>query len=140
MSEHRDQVLVRATPDFLDALDKWRREQKDLPTRAEAMRRLALIAMETRHHDSADRRVGRHRPTGLEIDVPQWFVQQIDAKAKKESLTREEMAFGLMLLGSGQDALQGEGGGVTAADLARAKQRSAKQLDAVFRERRRTAD
>lgn len=33
------QVVVRIQPGMLDALDEWRRKQKDLPTRAEAIRR-----------------------------------------------------------------------------------------------------
>jgi len=34
-------VLVRLQPDQLAILDDWRRKQPDLPTRAEALRRLA---------------------------------------------------------------------------------------------------
>lgn len=33
-------VLVRLTPEQLAALDEWRRDQNDIPTRPEAIRRL----------------------------------------------------------------------------------------------------
>jgi hypothetical protein len=38
-------VLVRLKPSMAKALDDWRREQLDLPTRAEAIRRLAAMAL-----------------------------------------------------------------------------------------------
>lgn len=38
-------VLVRFTPDMLDAIDDWRRVQKDIPSRAEALRRFAYAAL-----------------------------------------------------------------------------------------------
>ncbi len=39
--EKRNQVLVRATPELLEQIDRWRRRQPDMPSRAEALRRLA---------------------------------------------------------------------------------------------------
>ncbi|MGE3583047.1 MAG: hypothetical protein AB7J28_16720 [Hyphomonadaceae bacterium] len=43
--EKRSQVLVRASPELLEQIDRWRRRQPDLPTRAEALRRLAEKAL-----------------------------------------------------------------------------------------------
>jgi hypothetical protein len=36
-----EMVGTRLQPEFLKRLDEWRREQPDLPTRPEALRRLA---------------------------------------------------------------------------------------------------
>jgi len=36
---------MRASKEFLNRLDNWRREQPDLPSRAEAIRRLVEIAL-----------------------------------------------------------------------------------------------
>jgi hypothetical protein len=38
-------VLVRLKPSMAQLVDAWRREQIDLPTRAEAIRRLAAMAL-----------------------------------------------------------------------------------------------
>jgi hypothetical protein len=38
-------VLVRLKPSMAQLVDAWRREQVDLPTRAEAIRRLAAMAL-----------------------------------------------------------------------------------------------
>lgn len=38
-------VLVRLQPWFVGRIDDWRRNQEDIPSRAEALRRLAEIAM-----------------------------------------------------------------------------------------------
>jgi metal-responsive CopG/Arc/MetJ family transcriptional regulator len=43
-----EQVVVRLQPDLLSKIDKWRRNQLDLPSRAEAMRRLADKALESK--------------------------------------------------------------------------------------------
>jgi len=40
-------VLVRLKPSMAQLLDAWRRDQVDLPTRAEAIRRLAAMALKT---------------------------------------------------------------------------------------------
>jgi len=37
---------MRVTPDFLRLVDDWRRVQADLPSRAEAVRRLVLRGLE----------------------------------------------------------------------------------------------
>ena len=37
---------MRISEDFLKAIDKWRARQPDLPSRAEAMRRLTTMALE----------------------------------------------------------------------------------------------
>jgi metal-responsive CopG/Arc/MetJ family transcriptional regulator len=42
---HDKQLQVRVKQDFLDKLDNWRREQPDLPSRTEAIRRLAEQAL-----------------------------------------------------------------------------------------------
>lgn len=36
-----EMIATRIQPDFLKRLDEWRREQPDLPSRPEALRRLA---------------------------------------------------------------------------------------------------
>ena len=36
---------MRADDDFLEKVDEWRRDQPDLPSRAEAIRRLVAIAV-----------------------------------------------------------------------------------------------
>jgi hypothetical protein len=38
-------VLVRLKPSMAHLIDAWRRDQIDLPTRAEAIRRLAAMAL-----------------------------------------------------------------------------------------------
>jgi metal-responsive CopG/Arc/MetJ family transcriptional regulator len=43
-----EQVVVRLQPDLLTKIDKWRRNQYDLPSRAEAMRRLVDQALESK--------------------------------------------------------------------------------------------
>jgi hypothetical protein len=40
-------VLVRLKPSMARLVDDWRRDQVDLPTRAEAIRRLAAMALKT---------------------------------------------------------------------------------------------
>jgi hypothetical protein len=37
--------LMRVDQPFLDAIDAWRRHQPDLPSRAEAIRRLVIRAL-----------------------------------------------------------------------------------------------
>ncbi len=36
---------MRVSPDWLEMIDEWRRKQADLPSRAEAIRRLVNIAL-----------------------------------------------------------------------------------------------
>jgi len=38
-------VYVRCSPTMVEALDAWRRSEADLPTRAEALRRIAARAL-----------------------------------------------------------------------------------------------
>lgn len=38
--EKTEMVTLRASPDFMALVDEWRRNQPDIPTRAEAIRRL----------------------------------------------------------------------------------------------------
>ncbi len=45
MAEPRDQVLVRMTPTLLRLIDEWRRQQPEIPTRAQALRHLANIGL-----------------------------------------------------------------------------------------------
>jgi hypothetical protein len=44
-------VLVRLKPSMAQLVDAWRREQIDLPTRAEAIRRLAAMALKAQGKD-----------------------------------------------------------------------------------------
>jgi metal-responsive CopG/Arc/MetJ family transcriptional regulator len=39
------QIMVRLTDELLTAIDEWRRKELDLPTRSEALRRLAIAAL-----------------------------------------------------------------------------------------------
>jgi hypothetical protein len=43
-----EMVATRVQPELLEQIDKWRREQPDLPTRPEAIRRLVLRGLEKR--------------------------------------------------------------------------------------------
>jgi hypothetical protein len=42
------QIGVRVDPDFLKAVDEWRRKQDDVPTRPEAIRRLVELGLKAR--------------------------------------------------------------------------------------------
>jgi hypothetical protein len=39
-------VSTRIQPDMLELIDAWRREQPDLPSRPEALRRLAMKGLQ----------------------------------------------------------------------------------------------
>jgi hypothetical protein len=41
-------VLVRLQPELAEPLDDWRRNQPDIPSRAEAMRRLAELGLKAK--------------------------------------------------------------------------------------------
>jgi hypothetical protein len=43
-----EMVSTRVQPDMLELIDSWRREQPDLPSRPEALRRLAAEALALR--------------------------------------------------------------------------------------------
>ncbi len=46
-SEPKNQILqMRVSKEFLTEIDQWRREQEDLPPRAEAVRRLVKTGIE----------------------------------------------------------------------------------------------
>jgi hypothetical protein len=50
MARNLDQLLqVRVHADFLKKIDAWRREQEDLPSRAEAVRRLCEQMLDTKN-------------------------------------------------------------------------------------------
>ena len=40
--------MVRLQAEMIDKIDDWRRDQEDLPSRAEAMRRLAELGLKTK--------------------------------------------------------------------------------------------
>ena len=44
-----EMVATRMQPELLKRLDEWRREQPDLPSRPEALRRLAELALRRRN-------------------------------------------------------------------------------------------
>ena len=50
------QINVRVDMEFLERLDAWRRKQRDLPTRPEALRRLADQALMAEQIDPAPKR------------------------------------------------------------------------------------
>lgn len=41
-------ISVRAEDEFVKRLDDWRREQKDIPSRAEAVRRLVEMGLDAK--------------------------------------------------------------------------------------------
>jgi hypothetical protein len=45
IEEQTERFQMRATPTFLRLIDNWRRKQSDLPSRAEAIRRLVQMGM-----------------------------------------------------------------------------------------------
>jgi len=45
--KHDHQFQMRASGEFLKKIDDWRRKQTDIPGRAEAIRRLVEIALQT---------------------------------------------------------------------------------------------
>jgi hypothetical protein len=49
-------VYVRCSPTMVDALDEWRRSEPDLPTRAEALRRIAARALKIKEEKPAKSR------------------------------------------------------------------------------------
>lgn len=50
MGSNLDQLLqVRADEAFVQMIDDWRRQQQDIPSRAEAIRRLVRRALEQRN-------------------------------------------------------------------------------------------
>ena len=51
-------VLVRLKPSMAKLLDEWRRDQVDIPTRAEALRRLAAMALKEAVEPKAKGRKG----------------------------------------------------------------------------------
>lgn len=46
--QHTKQFLMRASDEFLQKLDDYRRQQPDLPSRSEAMRRLVEQALSSK--------------------------------------------------------------------------------------------
>jgi hypothetical protein len=50
------QLNIRVDDEFLKRLDDWRRKQPDLPTRTEALRRLADLALAAEHPPAKPRR------------------------------------------------------------------------------------
>jgi hypothetical protein len=44
-AEKMVQIMIRIMPDMIARIDEWRRIQPDLPTRAEAVRRLVEIGL-----------------------------------------------------------------------------------------------
>ena len=49
--DHQDRPFqMRVSEDFLRVVDEWRRRQKDLPSRAEAIRRLVELATSISAH------------------------------------------------------------------------------------------
>jgi hypothetical protein len=48
MAEKTERFEMRVTASFLKAIDEWRRRQDDLPTRAEAIRRLVALGIKVK--------------------------------------------------------------------------------------------
>ncbi|HYH39928.1 MAG TPA: hypothetical protein VD860_17030 [Azospirillum sp.] len=45
---HPEKFQMRVSPEFLEHIDEWRRGQKDIPPRAEAIRRLVTLGLNHR--------------------------------------------------------------------------------------------
>jgi len=45
-------VYVRCSPTMVQAIDEWRRNEPDLPTRAEALRRIAARALKIKDDET----------------------------------------------------------------------------------------
>jgi hypothetical protein len=43
--QQTEQFLMRTSKEFLQSVDDWRRQQDDLPSRSEALRRLTAMAL-----------------------------------------------------------------------------------------------
>jgi metal-responsive CopG/Arc/MetJ family transcriptional regulator len=43
--EHTERLQMRVPRAFVEAVDGWRRQQSDLPSRSEAIRRLVLVGI-----------------------------------------------------------------------------------------------
>ncbi|MCJ2092272.1 hypothetical protein MKK67_07155 [Methylobacterium sp. J-072] len=56
--EHDRVFQMRVSDAFLSTLDEWRRGQPDLPSRAEAVRRLVERGIVIRTHDDPDHAKG----------------------------------------------------------------------------------
>ena len=52
-------VYVRCSPTMVEALDAWRRTEPDLPTRAEALRRIAAKALKIKDEKAEKSAKGR---------------------------------------------------------------------------------
>ena len=50
MNEQTERFEMRVTKSFLKSVDDWRRRQEDLPTRAEAIRRLVEAGIKAKPH------------------------------------------------------------------------------------------
>lgn len=59
---------MRVSEEFLEAIDKWRKQQPDQPSRAEAIRRLVLSALPSPAPAQGRRRV--HIPTSEDAALP----------------------------------------------------------------------
>jgi hypothetical protein len=50
MTEQTERFEMRVTKAFLKSIDDWRRREEDLPTRAEAIRRLVEVGIKAKLH------------------------------------------------------------------------------------------
>lgn len=57
--EQSERFQMRVAPKFLEAVDEWRRAQTDIPSRAEAIRRLVEAGIKATEPRSADRQSRR---------------------------------------------------------------------------------
>jgi hypothetical protein len=55
MDDKAERFEMRVTSAFLRAVDNWRRKQEDLPSRAEAIRRLVERGLSSKETSSAKR-------------------------------------------------------------------------------------
>ncbi len=54
--QQTEQFLMRTSKEFLQSVDDWRRQQDDLPSRSEALRRLTALALESEAKEKGGKR------------------------------------------------------------------------------------
>ncbi len=81
------QISVRVHKTFLTALDQWRRQQPDLPSRPSALRQLAEIGLAKIGQQPR----GRRRPSPAAIDMAARVIDALaDQSAPPENLAKRK--------------------------------------------------
>jgi hypothetical protein len=62
--EQTERFQMRVSPSFLRLIDEWRRKQPDLPSRAEAIRRLVAATLQILDKDPGERATKQNKWKG----------------------------------------------------------------------------